>query len=508
MNTINAVKNLIITEKGKLRWEGSFENLESLMNELLEKQVKWSSPGGYCKLLETEGFEMRWYSNNYSLTIKGETSEEMKSQLRVMAKLVDKETEASDVLFEENDSESGDNASNGMIKNNPTSHEAANYDKVLDSIRNLEQRFTNEINDLLQEIRQPKTTEVHSTDEYRDFLVKDHTKLKEENVILSDQVNNYKYITSDLNTRIKELENEKKSLITVIKILQGDQENCGKETTWNVVKNRKLNQSINTLRDQHSGEKNHNRTVETTNQYSVLSDNESDNEIQILSQKLIPKNRNQAESPNYTQRPNQDKRRDYSAYAKQRTDNNHQKDNNNERTQDPRRIPRASQSRVAILGDSMLKHVNTRKIQHGIKQKVVVKTFPGAGVEDMNHYIKPTLLTQPSKLIIHVGTNDLQRNTPNEILTHVRTLGEGVMQDNKDIELVLSEIIMRSDKETLANKVNEYNRGLDQLCSEHNWGLIKHNNITTNHLNDYGLHLNKQGTSALAKNIKQYLSKY
>ena len=43
---INAAKYLGIAEKGKLRWTGSFENLEILMNELLETQVKWKSPGG------------------------------------------------------------------------------------------------------------------------------------------------------------------------------------------------------------------------------------------------------------------------------------------------------------------------------------------------------------------------------------------------------------------------------------------------------------------------------
>ena len=65
-NNINVVKYLNITEKGKLRWTGSFEYLEILMNELLETRTKWSSPGGHCKLLEMDTFEMRWYSNNYS----------------------------------------------------------------------------------------------------------------------------------------------------------------------------------------------------------------------------------------------------------------------------------------------------------------------------------------------------------------------------------------------------------------------------------------------------------
>jgi hypothetical protein len=38
-NNINVVKYLSITEKGKLRWTGSFENLEILMNELLETRT-------------------------------------------------------------------------------------------------------------------------------------------------------------------------------------------------------------------------------------------------------------------------------------------------------------------------------------------------------------------------------------------------------------------------------------------------------------------------------------
>jgi hypothetical protein len=43
-----------------------------------------------------------------------------------------------------------------------------------------------------------------------------------------------------------------------------------------------------------------------------------------------------------------------------------------------------------------------------MKHKIVVKTFPGAGIKQVNHYVKPTLLTTPNKLILHVGTNDLQ----------------------------------------------------------------------------------------------------
>jgi hypothetical protein len=116
-----------------------------------------------------------------------------------------------------------------------------------------------------------------------------------------------------------------------------------------------------------------------------------------------------------------------------------------------------------------------------MKHKIVVKTFPGAGIKQMNHYVKRTLLTTPNKLILHVGTNYLQRMTPDELLTHVQKLGESITRENRNIELVLSEIITRNDDKTLADKVNEYKKGLAQLCIERNWCLIRHNNIDVNH---------------------------
>ena len=178
-NNINVVKYLSITEKGKLRWTGSFENLEILMNELLETQTKWSSPGGHCKLLEMDTFEMRWYSNNYSLIIKGKQGEveEINSRLRMMANLADKETELSNAFVSEgNDDREGNGVNTASTKNSHieiNSHETSNYDKVLDSIRDLELRFVNKFDELLQEIRQSKTTD-ETISEDRNFLIKEN----------------------------------------------------------------------------------------------------------------------------------------------------------------------------------------------------------------------------------------------------------------------------------------------------------------------------------------------
>jgi len=56
-------------------------------------------------------------------------------------------------------------------------------------------------------------------------LKKDNQKLVEENEQLCDRNANLSYIMSDLNTKVKEVENEKQSLVTALKILHGDHVN-------------------------------------------------------------------------------------------------------------------------------------------------------------------------------------------------------------------------------------------------------------------------------------------
>ena len=126
-----------------------------------------------------DNFEMRWHSNNYSLIIKGEQHEEMHSQLRIMANLADKETELSNAFVSEgNGNREGDGVNTASTKNSHieiNSHETSNYDKGFDSIQDLELRFVNKFDELLQEIRQSQTTE-ETISEDRNSLIKENGK--------------------------------------------------------------------------------------------------------------------------------------------------------------------------------------------------------------------------------------------------------------------------------------------------------------------------------------------
>ena len=65
---------------------------------------------------------------------------------------------------------------------------------------------------------------------------------------------------------------------------------------------------------------------------------------------------------------------------------------------------------VVIAGDSLIKNVQGWRVSKGMKVKTVVKAFPGASVEDMFDYIKPTIKHHPEEIILHVGTNDLKNS--------------------------------------------------------------------------------------------------
>ena len=160
---------------------------------------------------------------------------------------------------------------------------------------------------------------------------------------------------------------------------------------------------------------------------------------------------------------------------------------------------------VAVAGDSMLKYINPSKLSKSLKQNVHVKTFPGAKVADMEHYVKPTLAHAPEYLVLHVGTNDLRQKSPRQIATSITKLGHEINANMPNTKLILSEVIVRNDDPQLMIKVKEVNSKLSQVCLSNRWDLLTHGNILVKHLNPYGVHLNKQGTSILAKNLSDFL---
>ena len=155
--------------------------------------------------------------------------------------------------------------------------------------------------------------------------------------------------------------------------------------------------------------------------------------------------------------------------------------------------------KTVIIGDSMIKGIQSWKLKKSLKENVQVKTFHGASIEDMKHYIIPTKEEEPNVVILHVGTNNLKNNqTPESLASNIIEVGKSLCTAHNDV--IISGICHRNDEKD--QKVSEVNDHLKRMCNEKKMFFLDNDNIKReNHLNNSGLHLNTEGNSILASNI-------
>ena len=129
---------------------------------------------------------------------------------------------------------------------------------------------------------------------------------------------------------------------------------------------------------------------------------------------------------------------------------------------------------------------------------VVTKSFSGATVECMEHYVKPTLKKKQDVMIIHCGTNNIRS-------TDVDTLADNIINlaikcaDSTNV--IISSLVQRND--SYNEKVKNVNTKLKQICHDMNIGFIDNSNIDPKaHLNRSKLHLNRRGARILEKNLQ------
>ena len=105
-----------------------------------------------------------------------------------------------------------------------------------------------------------------------------------------------------------------------------------------------------------------------------------------------------------------------------------------------------------IVGDSILKNLQGRKISRSAKVKV--SSFPGCTTIDMRDHIKPTLRKNPDAIVIHVGTNSLRSSTPvRDCAEEIANLAP-MIGNESSADLAISGIIPRSDDESVPCRVS------------------------------------------------------
>ena len=144
---------------------------------------------------------------------------------------------------------------------------------------------------------------------------------------------------------------------------------------------------------------------------------------------------------------------------------------------------------TVILDDSMIKDIEPYKMRQalGSSDKLFIKSFAGADIEAMEHYVRPTKKHENDLIILHFATNDLRSS----IHSHEIVQGIIVAVDMKteNNEGMISGILTRRDNMDLDEKGMEVNERLKSLCSVYNFNFLNNSCISKErHLNKGGLH--------------------
>ena len=126
----------------------------------------------------------------------------------------------------------------------------------------------------------------------------------------------------------------------------------------------------------------------------------------------------------------------------------------------------------------------------------------------MKNHIKPGLRTNPDNVILHIGTNDIHNKEAPEIANQVADLCAQIKKSNHKSKITISEIMTRDDNHSFKSKVNEVNKLLQAHVNKSEISILSHANSDRKSLNRYGLHLNRSGTSLLAKNLINHIKSF
>eukprot|EP00112_Aurelia_sp_Birch-Aquarium-sp1_P019797 Seg4968.2 transcript_id=Seg4968.2/GoldUCD/mRNA.D3Y31 product="hypothetical protein" protein_id=Seg4968.2/GoldUCD/D3Y31 len=156
-----------------------------------------------------------------------------------------------------------------------------------------------------------------------------------------------------------------------------------------------------------------------------------------------------------------------------------------------------------LIGDSILKGILTRKLDYSRSTKV--RTLRGKQLRDVRNVLAAQDLSSLRNLIIHIGTNDIPKQTGDKIVEQFqRTINE-ITTTYPNLSIYISTILPREDLKTTgsAQKINYVNDQLKGLSSQLNFKVIDNaSNLEDPKLRYDGLHLTEKGTAILSRNFK------
>ena len=156
--------------------------------------------------------------------------------------------------------------------------------------------------------------------------------------------------------------------------------------------------------------------------------------------------------------------------------------------------------KICVVGDSHMKRVKrndfNKELCHG---KAFFRSFSGANVRQLCHYIIPTLIDdKPDVTVIHVGTNDILNHANHEDIAR-SIINIGLDCKNNGVNEVFISSILVKKNPNLTAIVCQVSDMLGDLCEKNGFSFICNDVFTTNYLDV--VHLQDMGTHILSNHF-------
>ena len=311
----------------------------------------------------------------------------------------------------------------------------------------------------------------------------DYTTLQSENDISTDFEDFKRFVTNSLaklnskasNIAYEDISHNSEELKRIIE---------GKEAIIGLLK-----EEIRFLREQNSSLIEHQYLLMNNKSFHTITQVQSEIQKRENNQKPIT-----SVTPQGNTTDNKEIKTDQINAKNKRYDRNNVDRNNDENS---------NKKKVVIVGDSLLngiKEAGFKKSKHEVK----IVPHPGATTEDLVDHVKPLLhKKKPDIMIVHAGTNDLTNDC--ETTKHFESINRIMKKISPETELVISNCIIRKDRNGMETKVSDLNISLNKMSENMNLKVIDNGNVNEKHLSRGKLHLNDSGNSKLAQNFIKFI---
>ncbi len=224
------------------------------------------------------------------------------------------------------------------------------------------------------------------------------------------------------------------------------------------------------------------------------------NSFAVLTDEVSDSNSTSAESTRTVINPHVKSSKRKSSQSVRNSRSHHGKTVRQPKTARPKSTPRPQ---VVLLGDSISKRIDGQRLLK--KGNVINFSKGGRRIENIKEDIisNTSTVSKADSMIIHIGTNNLQRDSIDIFTNKLHELEDTVKcHMNRNCEVAFSSILRRKDR--LDSKVDEVNQLISDMCDNNKWTFIDNKAVTASLLSD-NVHPDDRGMSFLARNFQDFL---